>query len=66
MILVNDRDSVQWHPEMTVSDVLKAMNYDFALIVVSVNGKIIPVEEYSRHMVPDNADFRAIHIHHGG
>lgn len=65
MIRVND-NQVEWRQGMTVADALRAMNYDFPLITVTVNGTLVPSDEHDTHPVPDGADVRAIHIHHGG
>lgn len=66
MILVNDRDKVDHKPGMTVADVLAALGYDYALIVVTVNGVFVPTDDYATAPVPDGADLKAIHIAHGG
>ncbi len=66
MILVNNRDPVPWHDGITVKDVLKKMGYSYVLITVSVNGEHVPHEAYETHLVPDEADFRAFHLAHGG
>ncbi len=51
---------------MTVTDILKIMNYEYALIVVSVNEETVHKDRYSSYIVEDNADVRIIHICHGG
>lgn len=66
MIRVNNRDKVEWRDGITVQDVLDAMNYDFALIVVSVNGARVEKDAYASHPVPDGADVQVIHLAHGG
>ncbi|MGB3976890.1 MAG: sulfur carrier protein ThiS [bacterium] len=66
MITVNNRDTLEWKPGMTVRDVLNEMGYIYVLIVVSVNGLLVNENEYDTWLVPDNASIRAIHIHHGG
>ncbi len=66
MILVNNRDKVDWRPGMTVQDVLDAMHYSYVLITVTLNGKYIDPADYESTPVPDNSDFKAIHVHHGG
>ena len=66
MVIVNNRDKLDWRPGMTVQDVLKAMNYDYALIVVSVNGVTVDKEAFATHPVPDSADVQVIHLAHGG
>jgi thiamine biosynthesis protein ThiS len=66
MILVNDRDRLEWREGMTVRDVLDAMGYDYALITVGVNGVFVPADEYQDHLVPDNAEVVVFHLAHGG
>lgn len=66
MILVNNRDKVSWQMGMTVTDLLKKMRYSYSLITVSVNGEVIPHEDFESHMVPDEADVTIFHLAHGG
>jgi thiamine biosynthesis protein ThiS len=66
MIVVNKRDKVDWHAEMTVRDVLNAMGYSYILITVSVNGTVVPDEDYDTCHVPDDADVDVFHLAHGG
>ena len=66
MIVVNRRDKLDWHVGRTVQSVLDEMGYDFVLLTVTVNGEHVPEDAYESHVVPDNADVRAIHLHHGG
>lgn len=66
MIRVNNRDNLDWQRDMTVSDVLKKMNYDYSLISVYVNEEYVPEEEYSTYDVPDQSEVQIIHLAHGG
>lgn len=65
MITVNS-NKIDWHEGMTVTEVFKIMGYDFSLIVTSVNGEVIHEDNYDTCYIPDGADVKAIHIHHGG
>jgi thiamine biosynthesis protein ThiS len=65
MITVN-QETVDHSEGMTVSDALKAMGYDFVLITVFVNGEHVPSDDHDTFVVPDGADVRALHLHHGG
>lgn len=65
MIRVNDTD-VEWRAGMTVTQALEAMGYDFPLISVFVNETFVPEDEHGSFEIPDGADVKAIHIHHGG
>ncbi len=66
MIIVNNRDKLEWKEGMTVSDVLKEMNYIYVLITVMVNDVYVPEEDYDTYKVPDNANVIVFHIFHGG
>ena len=66
MIVVNNRDKLDWQENMTVNDVLETMKYTFRLITVTVNGQLVQKEDYDSFMVPDNANVSAFHLAHGG
>ncbi len=51
---------------MTVDSLLEALNFTFPMIVVSVNGKVIPRSEYETTTIEDNDEVRAIHLVAGG
>lgn len=61
-----NNNEVEWREGMTVADALRAMKYDFPLITVTLNGSFVPRDEYEACEVPDEAELKAIHIHHGG
>ncbi len=65
MIIVNNRDKLEWYKGMTVSDVLDRMHYHFSLITVEVNGELVPNEDYDDYEVPDGAHLTAFHLGHG-
>lgn len=64
-ITVND-NIIQWHEGMTVSDVLKAMNYSFKLLIVKINDNMIKREDFPTTEVPAGADVKVIHLMSGG
>lgn len=66
MVIVNNRDKVNWHEGMTAKDVLEKMHYSFNMITVTVNGTLVPPEDVDEFLVPDNANFGAFHLAHGG
>ena len=66
MVTVNNRDKIDWREGMTVRDILDAMRYDYALLVVSVDGRQVAPEEFATHPVPDSANVQVIHLAHGG
>ncbi len=66
MIRVNKRTEVAWEDGMTVSDLLDRLNYTYPLIIVKVNGELVPREAYDNRAIPDGADVRVIHLIAGG
>jgi thiamine biosynthesis protein ThiS len=66
MITINNRDKIDWHEGLTISDAFSVMGYDYALITVTVNDEFIPEEEYETRVIPDEANVLMIHLAHGG
>lgn len=66
MIIVNQHTHLPWREEMTVQDVLQAMSYTFPHVIVTVNGQLVPHDQYGKTVVPDDADVRVIHLIAGG
>ncbi|MBN2071907.1 MAG: sulfur carrier protein ThiS [Candidatus Krumholzibacteriota bacterium] len=66
MITVNQRDRVKWRPGMTVQDILDEMGYDYALITVTVNDRLIPEDDYETHLIEDGESVTVFHLAHGG
>jgi sulfur carrier protein len=66
MIRVNNRDEVVWEEGLTVSVLLERLRYTFPLIVVKVNGEVVPGEAYATYTIPDEADVLVIHLIAGG
>jgi thiamine biosynthesis protein ThiS len=66
MIRVNDKFDVEWREGMTVNSVLEVLKFTFPMIIVSVNGKVVPRSEYGTTIIPDNAEVKVIHLVAGG
>jgi thiamine biosynthesis protein ThiS len=66
MLIINDRDRLEWRDGMTVRGVLDAMGYEYALITVTVNGELVPEDDYDSYVVPDAAEITVFHLAHGG
>jgi sulfur carrier protein len=65
MIQVNE-EPLDWHPGMTVREVLHAMNYRFPMLVIHVNDALIPKRDYDTATIPDEAVVKVIHLISGG
>lgn len=66
MIIVNDRDRVEWREGLTVQDLLDDMGYSYVLITVTVNDALVAEHDYSHVAVPDGARVTVFHLAHGG
>ncbi|MBN2359952.1 MAG: sulfur carrier protein ThiS [Deltaproteobacteria bacterium] len=66
MVLVNNRDRVDWQPGMTVQDLLDKMGYSYVLITVTVDDALVAKEDYASFPVPDGAAVTVFHLAHGG
>ena len=65
MITLNKQKS-EWHEGMTVQSLLDEKKYTFRMIVVKINGKVIPKKEYATYPIHDGDNVDAIHLISGG
>ena len=65
MIEVNNK-SFDWIKNETIKDLLKRVKYTFPLVVVKINDKVIPRNDFSKTIVPDNSKISVIHMISGG
>ncbi len=66
MIRVNNKFDVEWQEGTTVNSILKILKFTFPMVVVSVNGKIVPRSEYGTTRIGDNDAVKVIHLVAGG
>ena len=64
-IEVNGR-KVDWVKDETIKQLLKRMKYTFPLVVVKINEKVVPRDNFSEIIVPDNSKVSVIHMISGG
>lgn len=57
---------IDWEEIMTITRILKIMNYTFKMLVVKVDGKLIKKNEYESTIVSPGADVKVIHLISGG
>ena len=66
MILVNDRDKIEWQEDLTVSALLERLRYTFAHIIVKIDDQVVPRDDYPTCLIPDGAHVWVIHLIAGG
>lgn len=66
MIVVNDKFTVQWQEGLTVAQLLEELKFTFPLIIVSVDGVLVPKEAYATQLIPDKAQVKVLHMTAGG
>ena len=64
-IEVNTR-TIDWVENETVQALLDRMNYSFPLIIVKIDGTLIPKDEYSNSLIPDGSKVEMVHLISGG
>jgi thiamine biosynthesis protein ThiS len=55
-----------WRTGLTVADVLRERQFIFPLLVVSIDGRHVPREEFAATLVPDGATVVVVHLMSGG
>jgi thiamine biosynthesis protein ThiS len=66
MVLVNNRDEIQWQKGMTVTRLLQACRFTSPRIAVFVNGEFVHRQRYDDYAIDDDADVRVLHLIAGG
>jgi thiamine biosynthesis protein ThiS len=66
MVIINNRDKVEWEEKMTIRDLLNKLNYTYSLITVTVNEELIQKDDYEIFEIPDNSNITIFHLAHGG
>ena len=61
-----NKNTIEWVENETIPQLLKRMNYTFPLVVVKINGEVIPKTSHSETIVPDNSTVEVIHLISGG
>ena len=65
-VRVNDKFEVAWAEGMTVAVLLQQLRFSFPLIIVSVDGVLVPRDEYATRKIPNGAKVKALHMMAGG
>ena len=57
---------VDWVKDETINHLLKRMRYTFPLVVVKIDEKVVPRDNFSEIIVPDKSKISVIHMISGG
>ena len=66
MILVNNRDKIEWEKGMTVTRLLEKCRFTARQIHVFVNGELIHRKIHATHQLQDGDRVQVIHFIGGG
>ncbi|MCK4614902.1 MAG: sulfur carrier protein ThiS [Thermoplasmata archaeon] len=64
-IEVNGRE-IEFVEGETVTRLLKRMRYVFPLVVVKIDGTVIPRDRFKETRIPDNVEVEVMHLTSGG
>lgn len=64
-VVVNNKMS-EWKENETVDQLLKRVGYVFPLVIVKIDGVVIPRGEYRQVAIPQGAVIDVIHMISGG
>jgi sulfur carrier protein len=59
-------NTVEWEKDLTITALLKKMNYTFRMLVIKLNGTLIKKDQYETTLIPAGADVAVIHLISGG
>ncbi len=62
IVRVNDKFQVRWQPGMTVQDVIRALRFSYALLVVRINDRVVPRDEWPTRQVHPEDDLKIWHM----
>ena len=65
-MLLNNRPFEQWHKGITISEVIKIMNYVYPKLVIKVNDVVIDRKDCDTFVLKENDDLKIHHLLAGG
>lgn len=66
IVLNNNPEEFESVTQYTVTELLKAKNFVFKMLVIKINGTIINKDEYDRAVIKDGDHVMVIHLISGG
>ncbi len=59
-------NKVDWVKGETITELLRRMNYIYPMLVIKMDGVIIPRSQYTEKKIPDGCTLEIIHLESGG
>ncbi|MBN2730107.1 MAG: sulfur carrier protein ThiS [Bacteroidales bacterium] len=64
--LNNREDNIDNFTEISIRELLKVKAYSFKLLVIKINGNLVPRDEYDKAIVRDGDYVTILHLMSGG
>ena len=65
IILNNNLESFD-NEKLTVNELLEKKNFTFKMLVIKINGKLIPKDRYDNTLISNGDDVSVLHLISGG
>jgi sulfur carrier protein len=65
-IILNNNPEKFAAETMTVADLLVVKNFTFKMLIIKINEKLVPKDEYGKTYVRDGDDVMVLHLISGG
>ena len=65
-IILNNNPESFPAESMTVTELLAAKNFTFKMLVIKINGRLIPKDDYGTALVREGDDVMVLHLISGG
>lgn len=65
-IILNNNPEKFEGESMTVSELLSAKKYTFKMLIIKINDKLVPKDEYMQTLVKDGDEVMVLHLISGG
>ncbi len=65
-IILNNRNEYFDGEHMTITDLIKAKNFTFKLLVTKINGRLVKKEERDEAIIKNGDDVLVLHMISGG
>ena len=66
MTIVVNKKKVDFVADENITQLLKRMNFIFPLLVIKIDGVVIPKKKFPDTMIPDGSIVEVIHLISGG